>query len=60
MTPAQCRAARGIARMTQLRLAKLAGVPRNVIIDFELNSLLPKDASSKSAASSSLTVSGRV
>jgi transcriptional regulator with XRE-family HTH domain len=42
MTPAQCRAARGIARMTQLRLAKLAGVPRNVIIDFELNSLLPK------------------
>ena len=44
MTPAQCRAARGIAFMTQSRLAEVADVPRGVIIDFELNSLLPKPA----------------
>jgi transcriptional regulator with XRE-family HTH domain len=42
--PAQCRAARGIAFMTQSRLAEVANVPRNVIIDFELNALRPKPA----------------
>jgi hypothetical protein len=30
--------------MTQSRLAEVAGVPRGVIIDFELNSLPPKPA----------------
>jgi hypothetical protein len=44
MTPAQCCAARGIAFMTQWRLAEVANVPRGVIIDFELNSLPPKPA----------------
>jgi len=44
VTPAQCRAARGIAFMTQSHLAEVANVPRGVIIDFELNSLPPKPA----------------
>jgi hypothetical protein len=44
MTPSQCHAARGIAFMTQSRLAEVADVPRNVIIDFELNALRPKPA----------------
>jgi DNA-binding XRE family transcriptional regulator len=44
VTPAQCRAARGIAFLTQVQLAETAEVPRNVIIDFELNSLPPKPA----------------
>jgi hypothetical protein len=44
MTPAQCRAARGIAFMTQSKLAEVAQVPRGVIIDFELSLLPPKPA----------------
>jgi hypothetical protein len=44
MTPAQCRAARGIAFLTQAKLAEIADVPRNVIIDFEASSLPPKPA----------------
>jgi predicted transcriptional regulator len=44
MTPAQCRAARGIAFMTQRQLAEAADVPRGIIIDFELSSLPPKPA----------------
>jgi hypothetical protein len=44
MTPAQCRAARWIAFMTRSQLAAMAGVPRGVIIDFELSSLPPKPA----------------
>ena len=44
MTPAQCRAARGIAFMTQAQLAEMAEVPRGVIIDFEFNALPPKPA----------------
>jgi hypothetical protein len=44
VTPAQCRAARGIAFMTQSRVAEVADVPRGVILDFELNSLPPKPA----------------
>jgi DNA-binding XRE family transcriptional regulator len=42
LTPAQCRAARGIAFMAQAQLAEAAQVPRSVIIDFELNSPPPK------------------
>ena len=44
MTPAQCRAARGMTLMTQRQLAQAADVPRGVIIDFEFNSLPPKPA----------------
>jgi hypothetical protein len=44
MTPAQCRAARGIALLTQAKLAEIADVPRNVILDFEVSSLRPKPA----------------
>lgn len=44
MTPAQSRAARGIAFMTRWQLAEAAKVPRSAIIDFELNSLPSKPA----------------
>jgi hypothetical protein len=44
MTPAQCRAGRGIAFLTQTKFAEVAEVPRNVIIDFEVSSLPPKPA----------------
>ena len=42
--PPQCRAVRGIAFRTQTKLAEIAGVPRNVIIDFEVSALPPKSA----------------
>lgn len=42
MTPAQCRAGRGIVFLTQAKLAELADVPRNVVVDFEVSSLPPK------------------
>ena len=35
LTPAQCRAARGLVEMDQARLAEQANVSRNVIVDFE-------------------------
>ena len=35
ITPAQCRAARGLVDMDQASLAKAASVSRNVVIDFE-------------------------
>ena len=35
ISPAQCRAARGIVDLDQATLAKAASVSRNVIIDFE-------------------------
>ena len=44
MTPAQCRAARGIALMTQSQLALAADVPRGITIDFEVSALPPKPA----------------
>jgi predicted transcriptional regulator len=44
VTPAQCRAARGMTLMTQWQLAQAADVPRGIIIDFELNALPPKPA----------------
>jgi hypothetical protein len=44
LTPSQCRAARGIAFLTQSRLAEIADVPRNVIMDFEAGSLKLKPA----------------
>jgi predicted transcriptional regulator len=44
MMPAQCRAARGLIGITQTELARLAVVPRNVLIDFEVSLLPPKPA----------------
>ena len=35
ITPAQCKAARGLLGMDQADLAEAAGVTRNVVIDFE-------------------------
>lgn len=35
ITPAQCRAARGLIEMDQATLAEAASVSRNAIIDFE-------------------------
>jgi len=35
ITPAQCRAARGLLNMDQATLAEAADVTRNVVIDFE-------------------------
>jgi predicted transcriptional regulator len=36
ITPAQCRAARGLVDMNQVTLAEAASVSRNVIVDFEM------------------------
>lgn len=41
ITPAQCRAARGLADMDQATLAEGASVSRNVIIDFEKGRRVP-------------------
>jgi len=35
ITPAQCRAARGLVAMNQIDLAASASVSKNVIVDFE-------------------------
>ena len=41
ITPAQCRAARGLVAMDQAALADRAMVTRNVIIDFEKERRVP-------------------
>jgi DNA-binding XRE family transcriptional regulator len=41
ITPAQCRAARGLIAMHQATLAEAANVTRNVIIDFEKGRRMP-------------------
>jgi transcriptional regulator with XRE-family HTH domain len=41
VTPAQCRAARGLVAMDQAALADRAMVTRNVIIDFEKERRVP-------------------
>ena len=41
ISPAQCRAARGLIAMDQAVLAKAANVSRNVIIDFEKGRRVP-------------------
>jgi DNA-binding XRE family transcriptional regulator len=41
MSPAQCRAARGLIAMDQATLAEAANVSRNVIIDFEKGRRVP-------------------
>jgi DNA-binding XRE family transcriptional regulator len=41
ISPAQCRAARGLIAMDQAVLAKAADVSRNVIIDFEKGRRVP-------------------
>ena len=41
ISPAQCRAARGLIAMDQADLAEAANVSRNVIIDFEKGRRIP-------------------
>jgi DNA-binding XRE family transcriptional regulator len=41
ISPAQCRAARGLIAMGQATLAEAANVSRNVIIDFERGRRVP-------------------
>lgn len=41
ITPAQCRAARGLVEMTQGTLAEAASITKNVIIDFEKSRRVP-------------------
>jgi transcriptional regulator with XRE-family HTH domain len=41
ISPAQCRAARGLIAMDQAVLAEAANVSRNVIIDFEKGRRMP-------------------
>jgi transcriptional regulator with XRE-family HTH domain len=41
ISPAQCRAARGLIAMDQADLAEAANVSRNVIIDFEKGRRVP-------------------
>jgi transcriptional regulator with XRE-family HTH domain len=41
ISPAQCRAARGLVEMDQATLASAASVSRNVIIDFEKGRRVP-------------------
>jgi transcriptional regulator with XRE-family HTH domain len=41
ISPAQCRAARGLIAMDQADLAEAASVSRNVIIDFEKGRRVP-------------------
>ena len=41
ISPAQCRAARGLIAMDQATLAEAANVSRNVIIDFEKGRRVP-------------------
>jgi DNA-binding transcriptional regulator YiaG len=41
MSPAQCRAARGLIAMDQAVLAEAANISRNVIIDFEKGRRVP-------------------
>jgi hypothetical protein len=43
MTPAQCRAARGLIGMSQSQLAFASVVPLGVIIDFEADAAMPRD-----------------
>jgi hypothetical protein len=42
MTPAECRAARGLVAMTQPQLAHAAVLPLGVIIDFATDAASPK------------------
>jgi predicted transcriptional regulator len=44
MTPAQCRAARALMDMSQVELARAAGVPQHVIEDFEAGAVEPSPA----------------
>ncbi len=39
MTPAQCRASRGLLDWTQIKLAKVAGVTLSVVVKFETNGI---------------------
>jgi transcriptional regulator with XRE-family HTH domain len=41
ITPAQCRAARGLVELDQAHLARGANVSRNVIVDFEKGRRVP-------------------
>lgn len=41
ITPAQCRAARGLVELDQASLAEMANVSRNVIVDFETGRRTP-------------------
>jgi transcriptional regulator with XRE-family HTH domain len=41
ISPAQCRAARGLIDLDQARLAEMANVSRNVIVDFETGRRTP-------------------
>lgn len=41
LLPAQCRAARGLVELDQARLAEMANVSRNVIVDFETGRRTP-------------------
>jgi len=41
ITPAQCRAARGLVEMNQIDLAKGASISKNVIVDFEKGRRVP-------------------
>lgn len=41
LSPAQCRAARGLVELDQARLAEMANVSRNVIVDFETGRRTP-------------------
>jgi DNA-binding XRE family transcriptional regulator len=50
ITPAQCRAARGLLCMSQARLAELIGVSRLTICRFEKHYILPPDLSALKAA----------
>ena len=43
MTPAQCRAARALVGKEQGEIARLAGVARATLIDFEKGQRLPHD-----------------
>jgi transcriptional regulator with XRE-family HTH domain len=59
MTPAQCRAARGLIGMSQAELAALAIVPRGFVADFEAgDTLMPADLDALSGRSSRIRRSG--
>lgn len=47
ITPSQCRGARGLLGLSQAQTAKLAGVGRRVLAQFEGGSLTPKDTTIK-------------
>jgi ribosome-binding protein aMBF1 (putative translation factor) len=41
ISPAQCRAARGLVRMSQTDLAEAASISRSVLVDFENEHRIP-------------------